>query len=76
MSKLLELKLWIESNAGLINLADAYDKLNELLIEEQKELEVSKEFISDFYCHDECIDKATEDFPLKKCNFQCENCRN
>ena len=59
MSKLLELKLWIESNAGLINLSHAYMKLNELLIEEQKEIEISKESNNDFFCHDECIDRAS-----------------
>lgn len=29
----------------------------------------------DFYCHDECIGNACEDYDKQKCKVQCDKCK-
>lgn len=31
--------------------------------------------ISSFYCHDECVRNAAEDYEAPKCKEQCEKCK-
>lgn len=52
----------------------SYSKMVELL-NEKAEAWYKEKINNSFYCHDECIANASEDYEFKKCETQCDKCK-